>query len=84
MKLYIASLASGLLVGLIYNLLNVRSPAPPMIAIVGLIGILAGEQILPLVRCVWTKGSLSASWGREIKPHLFGELPKGASSRQPD
>lgn len=48
MKLYLMSLGAGLLVGVVYGLLNVRSPAPPVIALVGLLGILIGEQIVPL------------------------------------
>src|SRR5882724_13124547 len=48
MKVYLLSLGAGLLVGVIYSLLQVRSPAPPLIALVGLLGILAGEQILPV------------------------------------
>ena len=50
MKVYLVSLGLGLLVGVIYALFNVRSPAPPVIALVGLLGILAGEQIPPLVK----------------------------------
>jgi XapX domain-containing protein len=48
MKPYLLSLGVGLLIGLIYSLLHVRSPAPPVIALVGLLGILAAEQIAPL------------------------------------
>ncbi len=48
MKAYLISLGAGLLVGLVYSLLNVRSPAPPVIALIGLLGMLAGEQIVPL------------------------------------
>ena len=44
MKPYLISLAAGLLVGAIYGLLNVRSPAPPVIALVGLLGMLLGER----------------------------------------
>uniref|UniRef100_UPI0038F63891 DUF1427 family protein n=1 Tax=Streptomyces turgidiscabies TaxID=85558 RepID=UPI0038F63891 len=47
MKIYLLSLGAGLLVGVIYSLLNVRSPAPPLVALVGLLGILAGEQVVP-------------------------------------
>ncbi len=47
MKLYGLSLGVGLLVGLIYGLLGVRSPAPPLVALVGLLGILVGEQAIP-------------------------------------
>ena len=35
MKPYVVSLALGLLVGVIYALFQVRSPAPPLIALVG-------------------------------------------------
>ncbi|MFS2109602.1 DUF1427 family protein [Sphingomonas sp. Sphisp140] len=52
MKPYLLSLGAGLLVGVVYSLLGVRSPAPPMIALLGLAGILAGEQIVPLARKV--------------------------------
>ena len=48
MKAYLISLGTGLLVGTVYSLLHVRSPAPPVIALVGLLGMLAGEQIVPL------------------------------------
>lgn len=48
MKLYLLSLGAGVLVGVIYYLIGVRSPAPPLIALVGLLGILAGEQLVPV------------------------------------
>ena len=50
MKLTLISLGAGLLVGLIYSLLGVRSPAPPVIALVGLAGILLGEQLVPIAK----------------------------------
>lgn len=50
MKAYILSLAAGLLVGVVYGLLNVRSPAPPVIALVGLFGILLGERGVALAK----------------------------------
>jgi XapX domain-containing protein len=55
MKLYFISLAIGPLVGGIYGLLGVRSPAPPMIALTGLLGILIGEQAIP-VATRWFEG----------------------------
>lgn len=83
MKAYLVSLALGLLVGVIYALFNVRSPAPPIIALVGLLGILAGEQIPPLVRQVFKLNPTSTSWLHEqVKPHMFGELPKCHSQQQ--
>lgn len=50
MKPYLLSLGAGLLVGIVYALLGVRSPAPPAIALLGLLGILLGEQVGPLAR----------------------------------
>ncbi len=77
MKPYLMSLAAGLLVGAIYGLINVRSPAPPVIALVGLLGILAGEQIPSLTRMLWQKEALAVSWLQQVKPHMFGHLPRG-------
>jgi len=50
MKAYLLSFGVGVLVGAIYALLNVRSPAPPIIALLGLLGILLGEQIPPAAK----------------------------------
>lgn len=44
MKLYLASLGAGLLAGIVYSLINVRSPAPPVVALLGLLGILVGSR----------------------------------------
>ncbi|QDL91099.1 DUF1427 family protein [Paroceanicella profunda] len=76
MKIYLISLACGLLVGVIYSLLQVRSPAPPVVALVGLLGILIGEQAMPAVRWVTSKTSAeSEGHSRASMRHLFGELP---------
>ena len=48
MKIYLVALGVGILVGIIYGLLNVRSPAPPVVALVGLLGMLVGEQVVPM------------------------------------
>ncbi|MBA4808900.1 DUF1427 family protein [Brevundimonas sp.] len=50
MKTYLISLAVGVLIGVIYGLLNVRSPAPPYVALLGLLGILLGEQAIAAVK----------------------------------
>jgi XapX domain-containing protein len=50
MKPYLISLGLGVLVGLIYNVTGVRSPAPPTIALVGLFGMLVGEHGLTVLR----------------------------------
>jgi XapX domain-containing protein len=78
MKPYLLSLAAGLLIGVIYGLIHVRSPAPPVIALVGLLGILVGEQIPPFVKHIIDRPApTSAFIGRQVKPHVFGQLPCG-------
>jgi XapX domain-containing protein len=43
MASYLISLVMGLAVGVAYGLAHVRSPAPPAIALLGLLGMLMGE-----------------------------------------
>ena len=50
MKNYVISLAVGFGVGLLYALLRVKSPAPPLVALAGLLGMVAGEAVLPWLR----------------------------------
>lgn len=47
---YLLSLVAGLAVGVAYGLIAVRSPAPPIIALLGLLGMLAGEAAVQWVR----------------------------------
>ena len=78
MKAYLLSLGAGLLVGVIYSLLGVRSPAPPLVALVGLLGILAGEQIIPLGKRLLAGSALRTAWREErCGEALFGPLPGG-------
>ncbi|HEY0799663.1 MAG TPA: XapX domain-containing protein [Steroidobacteraceae bacterium] len=78
MKIYLVSLGAGILVGVIYGVLNVRSPAPPVVALIGLLGILLGEQIPPLVKHAVRGESSALSWARhQVAPHIFGKLPCG-------
>lgn len=79
MKLYLLSLGAGLLVGIVYSLLNVRSPAPPVVALVGLLGILVGEQIIPFAKTLINKEPAAVSWLSQVKPHTFGHMPKGGN-----
>jgi XapX domain-containing protein len=44
MTSYLVSLLMGLAVGAAYGLIQVRSPAPPLIALLGLLGMVLGEQ----------------------------------------
>jgi XapX domain-containing protein len=76
MRVYLLSLGAGLLVGVIYSLLNVRSPAPPAVALVGLFGILMGEQIIPVARHMLDGSHLAAAWRQSHSTsHIFGLLP---------
>jgi XapX domain-containing protein len=76
MKIYLLSLGAGVLVGVIYSFLNVRSPAPPLVALVGLLGILIGEQVIPIGRQVVAGTSLHSAWQQaKCASHMFGMLP---------
>lgn len=39
------SLGAGVFIGLLYAVLKVRSPAPPAVALVGLLGMVIGGQV---------------------------------------
>jgi len=76
MKVYLVSLGAGILVGLIYAGLQVRSPAPPAVALIGLLGILIGEQALPLARKVLSREPVTAAWFRsECVTRITGVAP---------
>jgi XapX domain-containing protein len=47
---YLVSLVMGLAVGVAYGLVQVRSPAPPLIALIGLLGIVLGEQAIDMAK----------------------------------
>jgi len=47
---WLVSLLIGTAAGIFYGLLGVRSPAPPVVALVGLLGMLGGEQLATLAR----------------------------------
>ncbi len=44
MKAYLFSFALGCAVGVLYALLRVKSPAPPIVALLGLLGMVLGES----------------------------------------
>lgn len=45
MRGLLISFAVGALVGLLYGVIKVKSPAPPIIALLGLLGMVIGEQV---------------------------------------
>lgn len=82
MKIYLVSLGAGILVGLIYSLLHVRSPAPPVVALIGLAGILVGEQIIPLGQQALAGARPASAWRQaRCGEHVFGPLPGSAQTK---
>ena len=79
MKPYLLSMGAGVLVGVVYSLLNVRSPAPPAIALIGLLGILLGEQALPVARHLLAGRDVGAFLRTECAPRILGAPPTGAT-----
>jgi XapX domain-containing protein len=49
---FVVSLALGFAVGAIYGLVQVRSPAPPAIALVGLLGMVLGQGAIDLASSI--------------------------------
>jgi XapX domain-containing protein len=45
MKMLFLSFVVGLGVGILYGLIRVKSPAPPIVALLGLLGMVLGEQL---------------------------------------
>lgn len=75
--MYLISLGAGVLAGLLYGLINVRSPAPPAIALVGLLGMLIGEQIVPVAKRLLDGAPVTAGWfASECTPHITGVAAK--------
>jgi XapX domain-containing protein len=51
-KAYLISGLIGLIVGCFYGGINVKSPAPPLVALLGLLGMVAGETLIQWFRNV--------------------------------
>jgi XapX domain-containing protein len=68
MTAFFISLLMGLVVGVVYGLSGVRSPAPPLIALLGLFGIVVGEQAVVLMKTHFfaPRGSMRQTTGRAI------------------
>lgn len=74
MKPYILSLLGGILAGAIYSLIRVRSPAPPMVALVGLLGIVIGTQIIPTGRQLLASTTLPFPKTEAVQTHTTHPL----------
>jgi XapX domain-containing protein len=84
LKIFLISFASGLLVGVFYSLLQVRSPAPPVEALIGLLGILIGEQVVPVFRSLTLREAKSEHVVlRSCADHVLGEMPSAHRRRPP-
>lgn len=75
MKPYMLSLGAGLIVGIVYSLMGVRSPAPPVIALIGLAGILLGEQVIPVAKRFASIPELTRFVRQDCANHVLGQLP---------
>ena len=83
MKMYLISLGAGLLVGIIYSLLSVRSPAPPLVALIGLLGMLVGEQVIPVGRQLLSGTAFMAACDKSNAiSHIFGQLPGRQTAKE--
>lgn len=49
MASYLVSLGAGVAIGVFYAVCKVRSPAPPGIALLGLLGMVAGERVVSML-----------------------------------
>lgn len=61
MKARIISLVCGVAAGVLYALLDVHSPAPPVVALLGLFGMLVGEQLIPIGRRLVSREPLTTA-----------------------
>ena len=79
------SLAAGVLIGLMYAVLKVRSPAPPALALIGLLGMLVGEQLIPIGRRLVSREPLTLAWFRhECVPKISGTAPPAPAKESRD
>ena len=67
----------GLAVGSAYGLVQVRSPAPPMIALVGLLGMLLGQQAVDMAKRHFVKSAQAS-----IQHDVSGATARGSQISQ--
>jgi XapX domain-containing protein len=76
MKGLILSFVVGLGVGALYGLIRVKSPAPPIVALLGLLGMVVGEQL-----GIWIQ-TKKLNVPRAVSVCLVGESYDPASVRK--
>ncbi|ORM74641.1 ABC transporter substrate-binding protein [Pantoea wallisii] len=79
LKTYILSLLAGILIGVFYAVIDVGSPAPPVIALLGLLGMQIGEHLIPVGKRLLNREKLHHSWFRHEYPS--GGIDTPASPR---
>jgi XapX domain-containing protein len=62
MNAFVVSLAMGAIVGIVYGLGGVRSPTPPIIALVGLLGMVLGEPAVTLAEAHFSQHEQGSEW----------------------
>jgi XapX domain-containing protein len=85
MKVLFVSFAVGLLVGVLYGVIRVKSPAPPIVALLGLLGMVLGEQLGGWIQARKVNVAHAASvclvdkhWGQQANaPPLVSAQPQG-------
>ena len=77
---YLVSLLMGAAAGIAYGLVQVRSPAPPLIALVGLLGMVVGEQAINMARHHFAAAPASIEQANDD----LSISPGPASNRIPD
>lgn len=77
LKSYVISLLVGMLAGGIYVLIRVEAPAPPIIALLGLFGMLVGEQLVPVVKRLIARQPIAHWFRHECVPKISGTPPPG-------
>ncbi len=75
LKTYSVSLSVGILAGLVYAVIDVNSPAPPIIALVGLLGMQVGEHAIPLIKKIIKREPVNFHWFRHEYHHKIGDTP---------
>lgn len=50
------ALCTGLAVGVVFSLVKLPSPAPPLLGLIGLVGMFAGQRLVPLVLSFFHRG----------------------------
>jgi len=79
---YLLSLLIGTAVGVAYALLGIRSPAPPLVALLGLLGMVLGETGTNVVKHRYLAGSPTATATLLAIPAACGFCPSTSPTKR--